>query len=424
MKNKLNFLTSFLLILGGLLNAQYDTILEIGSLGPNKGLCTFITPDTAYGISGLYDLQQSIDSGKTWKKVKSLSFGGAYSFNSMGVANSKRVIGGLNSGGRTYLTEDAGQTWNQILIGRNQRVASIHFLDSMNVFAVLNGNTGSVDTPYVYKSIDGGNSWSYHSKVMHKTSNTKLIFAKDAPNIVYMPISGDDSLLLKSVDSAKTWMEIKLPFNIHSSNKLYAFSDTSIYAYGGYDQLYYTNNGGQTWTAKFKVPNSYDATDFLFPSPSEGYMLSYYSNQYDARLHRILDFGNTHYIFAVEPNSWAVYFGNSDTTHLKFHGNNGRIFELKKGGFSGSTIVADVSGNNVTVYPNPATGVINFSGVTKGAVVEVLNIQGQVVLSEIINNGAAGGGNVSIDINDLQAGSYLLKVTNGTKITSTKFIRQ
>ncbi|MFN0290927.1 beta strand repeat-containing protein [Pedobacter helvus] len=74
-------------------------------------------------------------------------------------------------------------------------------------------------------------------------------------------------------------------------------------------------------------------------------------------------------------------------------------------------------GNEVTVYPNPVTQKnISVSGVIKGDVIRILNIQGQVVFTKT----ASGNQVEEINVQNIQAGTYILSIENSGRITSTK----
>jgi len=71
----------------------------------------------------------------------------------------------------------------------------------------------------------------------------------------------------------------------------------------------------------------------------------------------------------------------------------------------------------VSVYPNPVTGGnINVSGVASGDIIKVLNLQGQVIVSQTVDSNSAQ----QINIQNIQAGIYILSVENAGKITGTQ----
>jgi endonuclease I len=71
--------------------------------------------------------------------------------------------------------------------------------------------------------------------------------------------------------------------------------------------------------------------------------------------------------------------------------------------------------NRVAVYPNPATEYLIVSGLDGSSKVEIYTITGQLVQSQDFEN------NVQINL-DLNAGMYLVKVTNGFQSTTKKII--
>lgn len=395
-------------------NAQ-DTIVQVGSLGPDKGFCKMVSPSVGYGIKGNYNIVKTLDSGKTWTSVHSLQSGGAYNYNCLD-AYGKRIITGLNSGGRTYLSEDEGATWTQILIGKNQRVSHINFRDSVNVYAVLNGNTGSVDTPYVYRSYNGGNNWKYFSKSTYKSANAKLFFGSEKD--VFLPIWGEDSVLLKSSDSAKTWQVQKVPFEIRSEQLLAAFNSNKIYVYGYNRRLYLSTDGGITWTDKYTVPNSYNMTDMYFVNDSTGYFISYYSTSYESRLHKVQSSGNSIQVEAIEPDAFARYFAFVNSNVMMFHSINGRFYHLK--GKSSGLGNKEFSSANFSIYPNPTSQNLYLNELENGSDVSIKNLAGQTLRTYYLEPGLSNKLNVS----DLSNGTYLIEIRTKNSVGTRMFVKE
>ena len=83
----------------------------------------------------------------------------------------------------------------------------------------------------------------------------------------------------------------------------------------------------------------------------------------------------------------------------------------------------EISNENFTVYPNPNNGSFNVSMIssntTDNAVVEIVNMMGQVVASYSVANNE---GNISTEINnnDLMTGFYFVKVSVGAESKITK----
>jgi len=80
--------------------------------------------------------------------------------------------------------------------------------------------------------------------------------------------------------------------------------------------------------------------------------------------------------------------------------------------------VDNVFADNITIYPNPATNFIKISTTENISNVEVYNIVGKRVLSikKLENN--------QVDISNLASGMYMLRLTNGTSVTTKKIMKQ
>lgn len=86
-------------------------------------------------------------------------------------------------------------------------------------------------------------------------------------------------------------------------------------------------------------------------------------------------------------------------------------------GISNTVVSAD---NNIAVYPNPATTVLNvkLGSVSDKATVVVYNAIGQVVIpSQEINDNAT-----ELNVATLTKGVYILKISNGKDVSNTKFV--
>jgi hypothetical protein len=76
-----------------------------------------------------------------------------------------------------------------------------------------------------------------------------------------------------------------------------------------------------------------------------------------------------------------------------------------------------------SVYPNPVQEVLtltSFGEVHAGASIKILNLEGKVLVEQLITN----SGDIQINTSQFPAGIYLCQFNNGTKITSQKIIKQ
>ncbi len=83
-----------------------------------------------------------------------------------------------------------------------------------------------------------------------------------------------------------------------------------------------------------------------------------------------------------------------------------------------SGIKSLVNTADLSVYPNPTSGLLNITTTASNGTVEVMNLMGQVVLSKQLNNG-----NNSIDISNLSNGVYSVQIMQNNTLTVSKVIK-
>ncbi len=126
-------------------------------------------------------------------------------------------------------------------------------------------------------------------------------------------------------------------------------------------------------------------------------------------------------IYSVAANNKAGIF-NYDYTHLNpTEGvNYYRLVGIDQDGTehpSEAKSVRVALGNAVAVYPNPVTqNNISVAGTVNGDVIKIINIQGQVMLTKQVS----GNQLQEINVQHIQAGTYILSIENAEKVTSTK----
>lgn len=85
----------------------------------------------------------------------------------------------------------------------------------------------------------------------------------------------------------------------------------------------------------------------------------------------------------------------------------------------GVTKVEDMQDKTINVYPNPASSVVTLQLADNSqANVQLFNLVGQVVMSEQVN----GQDQVTLNVNNLNSGVYMLKVNQAGKVYTSKLI--
>ena len=177
----------------------------------------------------------------------------------------------LSSGDGVFKSSDGGQTWSNIGLRDTRQISKI-IIDQRDAKVVYVAALGHAYAPNpergVFKSTDGGASWT---KVLDQGPDigaSDLAIATDNPNIlfatmwhtrrppwsVYAPIDGPGSGLYRSRDGGATWMRLtgtglpdgdwgRTAVGVSTDGKrVYALIDAKK---GG---LYRSDDGGDTWT--------------------------------------------------------------------------------------------------------------------------------------------------------------------------------
>lgn len=239
-------------------------------------------PQLMYAGSTCGGLWKTTDGGQTWLPVfdnnASLSIG-CIAFepgnsNTVYVGTGDPNISGYPFiGDGIYKTTDGGQTWTNIGLGNTYIIADI-VIDPTNVNTIYAATMG---LPFVrntdrglYKSIDGGLTWTQVLFVDTDAGIIDLILDPVQPQILYAAswnrirnnqetvIDGPDSKIWKSIDGGANWTiamtgipnqsfsRIGMCMYPGDHNRLYAvFVDTTLELHG----IYKTGNAAASWTS-------------------------------------------------------------------------------------------------------------------------------------------------------------------------------
>ena len=147
----------------------------------------------------------------------------------------------------------------------------------------------------------------------------------------------------------------------------------------------YQNSDG-SWSHLDVMPGNYYAAVELFSS----------GNTFDVR---IVDDAT------VPQPAWqsSIYYPNDQVY------SNGNAFAIQLM-LGANTSVSETVLEDVSIYPNPSNGVINIKTSSDLLNVNVFDISGKIVHSTTLN------GNLSIDLSQLEKGSYIIELRNSTGI--------
>ena len=265
---------------------KYYSALEWRSIGPYRGgrSCAVTgvpgKPNLFYfGATG-GGIWRTNDGGRSWDNISDGFFGG--SIGSIAVANSdhnviyvgggeKTVRGNVSSGYGVWKSEDAGKTWTSSGLSKSRHISRIriHPDNPDIVYAAVMGNLYAPHPERgVFKSIDGGATWSKTLYINEEVGVVDLNMDPNNPRILYasswkvkrtpysLESGGEGSGLWKSTDSGETWTELTgnkgLPkgtwgisgvsVSPQNSEKVYAIIENQN---GG---VFRSSDGGETWS--------------------------------------------------------------------------------------------------------------------------------------------------------------------------------
>jgi len=94
--------------------------------------------------------------------------------------------------------------------------------------------------------------------------------------------------------------------------------------------------------------------------------------------------------------------------------------QISAGDIGNETNISEVNTNDFSVYPNPASDIINLSGINcqSGCNMDITDISGKLVLRY------SNADNNFFNISNLKPGVYFIKIQTGKSVYSNKFIKK
>lgn len=329
-------------------------------------------------------------------------------------------------GGRVYKTTDGGATWTQqattAFANSNSFLNIVHMFDANNGWMQGDPINGEFE---MYTTSNGGTTWTAvpGANIPNPLSGeygTVDVYTTVGNNIIYF--GTNKGRVFKSTDAGLNWT-LAGPTTLTIIEDL-AFSDANNGLATQGDDLMRTTDGGATWTPVLYTGKIY-GNDLKFVPGTTNTFVS--TGAGDATL------GLSGSSFSSNGGvTWIDYDAGFQRTALDFFsptvGFAGGFSSATTGLFKFTGTVAMGINNSefskaVTVFPNPSAGKFTIdmpATAEKSAEITVADALGRVVYAK--NEKLNGAYNGSLDLSNLGKGVYVLNIKTGANISMRKLV--
>lgn len=314
-----------------------------------------------------------------------------------------------------YKTIDGGLTWSLLAQFASFGVVnSITPITENKIFA-LTGHEG------LYYTEDGGNTWT--NTIIEEGVNgfDQLQFVNETVGFVvgytYQVNLGYYHIIYKTTDGGQTWAQIYNTldngFNVWSCH--FIDSNTGFFTSDN-GKVFKTIDSGETWTPiSFTNTTTISGRKIEFVTPNVGYLTSYDNVHQTGALYRTVNAGATWQLDLQIDSSLISEFVFSDINNGYAIVNYQSIYQRK------GTTETTVEPLDVVLYPNPTTDYFKVqltNLATESFQMNVLNASGQLIFStqELYN---------SIPTTYWAAGIYFVEIQdkNGKLLQRGKLVK-
>lgn len=210
------------------------------------------TPTTLYaGVT--YGIYKSTNSGGTWINTTNnmlTDYGDIPKVNTIAIhpINSSILYVGSISGGGVFKSTDGGQSWTPANNGMTTCDVSVLVINPQDPAILFAGTIGYDSRGGIIKSRNGGTSWKEANEGLPIPANvTSIVIDPTDSNIIFAGLYGEG--LYKSIDGGETWTAHNIGVLI-KYNRVLAIDPnmpTTLYLGTVYGDIYKSVNGGVTF---------------------------------------------------------------------------------------------------------------------------------------------------------------------------------
>jgi len=282
-----------------------------------------------YIIGDYGTIYKSTYMGGGWNK---LNTGFTDNLTGLSVISEDTVI--VTGANKLYVSHDGGENWNTLNVPDNNITDSYFTGSTVGHIGYQNGS--------VYKTMDGGNTWSLKSSVNSSSSNiNRIYFVDDNTGFISRGYMAE---ILKTTDVGETWEVINSSSDV--INNFYFLDTLNGFMTGEYGVIFKTTNGGAEWEWIGFQNGRYGGTDMYalyFMDNMTGFVVGS-----GGRIMKTTNGGKIWNGYATTYNTIRQLQCVSDTTAYGLVGNS--FIKTTDGGNKWENIGAPVSGENTNQF--------------------------------------------------------------------------
>lgn len=357
----------------------------------------FITGDSTIvasmtgGLGGIIEtgVIESGDRGATWNETSSFPDGiSAYYSLDDNLAFYGGTLGGI------YKSVDGGNEWTFYeLSDPDFQPLSIDFIDDQIGFV---GGFNEDDGSKLFKTSDQGETWmQIISDALHwDEPSCQVDFFNDSTGYIVGEIGYDTSCnILVSYDLGETWEIDTLPYK-YDFNGIHFVDNQTGFLYG-WRKVCKTINGGQDWfRVEIDTQGYFNAISMSFPSPETGYLINGSGNFYEM-IFKTTDGGDTWNSLSSPTTSGINSINFFEDDEGVIVGDNSIIFRTVTGGMVDIPDPAPFPGRQsiLTCYPNPFTSqttILTTLDLPGNCMVSIYDFSGRRIRQHLCSSARAG----------------------------------
>ena len=258
---------------------------------------------------------KTTDAGDTWQMI--YEDPGGFQYQGIDVYDENNIVIAAQKSftdSKVLITSDGGETWKVFDSGVSENADSIFYsggiwdVDIVSPDTIYARGGGEGEYEAFYQTFDGGDNWdvsevSVEGDVLVSSYMEALQFVNDAVGFVVGPGGG----IFKTVNGGESWKRVnsQVEGEEYYLNNIFFLNEQKGWV-GGFDNdfssytpapLFYTNDGGETWTEVDWVDDERFLDQITFYDENLGYAIG----RTNGGVYRTTDGGS----------SWEALFGES-----------------------------------------------------------------------------------------------------------------